>query len=673
MKTITKGSHILKTLGFIISVVGLSSSVAADLRIDNSYELISNHLPEAYPYSALSFQDMSLKESLDHPEIILTARQKREIMLSALKDQPGDKSNTVLTHHAVKDLKLLKGTTLNPDKSLLNRIGQTASVSGEIMLANALITPTDDINQLKLRQQALQYLLDNPGLCSQLSSLLRRYAGDEDGVITLFDPSDIINTSRAQDIESITQSIFPISSSTAFEVSRRFGELGYVFQLSNLALSTTAAISANIYVQLYSMTGNAWTAFKMLPKTVPRVIKAELSQNSIYTNLALAGGMLVAQGLITYQLNQLSKAERNAYLFIFERARRPGRSLSAAKKIADLLNKHPALTDALTLTSNFNAFKTSPNIQELTNLLDSAPDKSPDAFSYYVTNMGRYKRGINLLRNNKDQLLAITQATGEVDAWLTVANFVKENQEGNNKLTFASYEETQTPSAHLTNYWNPHLPPDIAVPSTVNLGNGSPRSLLVTGPNAAGKSTAIEGIAISSILAQTFGIAPSEGFKLTPFSLIHTHMDISAEVAAGLSSFQAESQRAIELMDKLQTMQPGQFSLAIMDEIFSSTNPVEGEAGTYGYLKSVSGYPHAINVCTTHYSRPVLLASHIPDRFQNMHVDAFTGQSGKLGYDYYLKPGSSQQRVAIQVLKEKGIQSDFLNTANDVIIHPEKY
>ena len=79
-----------------------------------------------------------------------------------------------------------------------------------------------------------------------------------------------------------------------------------------------------------------------------------------------------------------------------------------------------------------------------------------------------------------------------------------------------------------------------------------------------------------------------------------------------------------------------------------------------------------MNICTTHYPRPALLAEQYPDQFQNLHVHADISD-GKLNYNYRLKPGHSYQHIAIKILEEEGVQSEFLNIATEVINHPERF
>jgi DNA mismatch repair ATPase MutS len=44
-------------------------------------------------------------------------------------------------------------------------------------------------------------------------------------------------------------------------------------------------------------------------------------------------------------------------------------------------------------------------------------------------------------------------------------------------------------------------------------------NILITGPNAAGKSTFIKSVILNIILSQTIGISSAESFSLTPFKI----------------------------------------------------------------------------------------------------------------------------------------------------------
>lgn len=627
-----------KKLFIIITGIFINTlNVQAELGIQNTYRISQQHFSQAYPDSDEKTELKDDKSEL--PDIILTPGEKRKIVLKSLTQQTigqASSENKILTHYAVKDLDLLNGSTLSPDHSILKRLGTPVTVSGEIMLANMLITPTTDINVLEKRQSTIQYLIDHPVVMAKLENHLRLFATNEDGIISLLDPSDTIYKGLFQSLDATTQFGMNPKTSNEKEASRRFIE-----SLNLLGLG---------FMPTY------------------------LYYNSSHP-LHLASG-LTLYALTLYLTQRSARRERNYYTYVMERSRRPGLALFEARKLWVTLEKHPLFHDVFLSYPELSRLDHSRELRGMLALLKEAPD-SPirSIWQYYTTHMGCYHMALELMQKHKNSMLYILKAVGEVDAWLTIARLVSQGQKReNNPITFAKYiPEHHSPYLKLDRFWNPHLSPAVAVPNSIEIGAQLPLNTIITGPNAAGKSTNMEGIAIAVLLAQTFGIAPARHIEITPFSLIHTHMDISSEVAAGLSTFKAESVRAIELMDHIENMEAYQFSLTLMDEIFSSTNPIEGEAGTYGYLKIISNNRNSINICTTHYPRPTLLAEEYPGIFQNMHVHAEITSDGRLVYDYLLKPGYSEQHIAIKILEDEGIQSEFLDIATDIIKYPERY
>ncbi len=181
-------------------------NINADLGIQNTYQISQQHFSQAYPTSEEKPEPEGNESEL--PEIILTSGEKRKIILKALTRQTinqENSKNSILTQYAVKDLDLLNGSTLSPDHSILRSLGKTITVSGEIMLANILITPTTDINTLKRRQAVIQYLIDNPVVMNKLENHLRNFFVNEDGIISLLDPSDTIYKGLFQSLDATSQ------------------------------------------------------------------------------------------------------------------------------------------------------------------------------------------------------------------------------------------------------------------------------------------------------------------------------------------------------------------------------------------------------------------------------------------------------------------------------------
>ncbi len=640
------------TTQFTLSLLLISFNLHADIGIKNTYRVSQHHFSQAYPATQDNTEPVH-SDTDETPAIKLTPSKRRNVLSGAFAEAAeinGNVNNPILSQYAVKDLHLISGSTSAPEQSVLRNLGKTITVSGEVMLANVLLNPSTDITKLIRRQELIQYIIEQPELITQIENNLNTFSENEDGLISLLDPLDLINNPIFERMDPAEALGLKLDSSYSIEIFRRALQAWEVFDLTSLP----SALIPILLAQIRQAGGIAAS----LPKSAFTI-----------------GGLILGEWFMIHLTKLMYQQEFAYYTYVIERTIRPAKALFSAMKLWETLENHPIFMDTLSNYPGFYQLKSSPEVKKILALLENPAEKPPTNFwEYFTTNAGRYQKAITLFAKHKDLLLPIIQATGEIDAWLTIVRFAKSGQQREkNPITFAHFiEQSASPSLHLSQFWSPHLEPKIAVPNNIKSGSGYPANTVITGPNAAGKSTNMDAIAIAVLLAQTFGVVPAQYAKITPFSLIHTHMDISAEVAAGLSTFKAETVRAMELMEHVEKMDQQQFSLSLMDEIFSSTNPTEGEAGTYGFLKIIANNSKAINICTTHYPRPILLAERYPDIFQNMHVRAEIIE-GKLAYNYLLKPGPSQQHIAIRILEEEGVQPSFLDIATDIINYPERY
>ena len=116
------------------------------------------------------------------------------------------------------------------------------------------------------------------------------------------------------------------------------------------------------------------------------------------------------------------------------------------------------------------------------------------------------------------------------------------------------------------------------------------RGINITGPNVAGKLTAIDGAALNT---QTPGVCAATFLRLAPFTFIHMHKFTESENISRVSSFGAESKRTIVLLQKLQALlmqdeaSVNRLSIVFLDGMFSNTSP--GERAGHDDLHAGSG------------------------------------------------------------------------------------
>ncbi len=284
----------------------------------------------------------------------------------------------------------------------------------------------------------------------------------------------------------------------------------------------------------------------------------------------------------------------------------------------------------------------------------------------YLTLKGRVLAAYALMKNIKEQLAPALMAVGELDALLSCATLYQEFANGDNHYAFATYLQQDTPYLSMENMWNPFLPVRKAVPNSIELGGKNPKNVILTGPNAGGKSTFSKGLTLNVVLAQTIGIVPAQSLKLTVFDKINTYMNITDDTAAGNSLFKSEVLRAQELLNTITHLPKNQFSFSVMDEMFSGTSPKEGEAASYAVAKNIGSHKHSIAVIATHFPRLKGLEKDTTD-FKNYQVRIIRHEDSSFSYPFKLEEGAADQNVAIDILQQQGFGSSILADAHAIL------
>ena len=315
------------------------------------------------------------------------------------------------------------------------------------------------------------------------------------------------------------------------------------------------------------------------------------------------------------------------------------------------------------LQTNATQVQDAQDLQDLLTKLQADTFKGEPSF---FSNKGRVLACCKKMLRLKDNFVNSIKAIGELDVYMSIAKlYLKHVNNSNAKFCFPEIIESDKPYVNINKMWHPFLNPEKVVTNDIELGLDQAQNVILTGPNAAGKSTFLKAFTVSLILAQSFGIAPASAMKFTPFIKINTYLNIADEEGRE-SLFQAEMRRAQELLSSIKGLKKGEFSFVIMDEIFTGTNPKEGTAGAYGVAKSVSKYIQSICVVATHFQKLTDLEVDTNGRFKNYKVYVNKFDTGDIHYPYKIVPGISDQAIALLLLKQQGFDREILDEANAV-------
>jgi len=188
------------------------------------------------------------------------------------------------------------------------------------------------------------------------------------------------------------------------------------------------------------------------------------------------------------------------------------------------------------------------------------------------------------------------------------------------------------------------------------------RNIVITGPNAAGKTTYVKSILSNIILSQTFGICYAIKAETVLYDSIVSFMRIS-DVLGSKSYFEVEAEYCREMMMKANTLsQNNMRGLFLMDEPMHSTPPTEGMATAFAVAEYIGNLPGANIILTTHFHKLTLLQNMYPDKFINLSVEAIPQEKGFF-FPYTIKKGHSYQCIAIELLSSKDFPPSVIESA----------
>jgi hypothetical protein len=221
--------------------------------------------------------------------------------------------------------------------------------------------------------------------------------------------------------------------------------------------------------------------------------------------------------------------------------------------------------------------------------------------------------------------------------------------------------ESKQPVIEIDGVFHPCIDREKVVANTLNVG-AHHKNMILTGPNAGGKSTFIKSMITNTLLCQTAGVCMAKSCSMTPFYIINSQINIP-DSKGYESLFEAEMYRCKEKLDLIKTCDSSKFALFIMDEIFNSTNPVEGIAGAYAIANKLSEYSNCILIFTTHFVYLTKLKH--TGRFVNYKMNV-EKKDENIYYPYKLFNGISKQYIALDLLEKNGFDLDIIQEAQAI-------
>ena len=241
-----------------------------------------------------------------------------------------------------------------------------------------------------------------------------------------------------------------------------------------------------------------------------------------------------------------------------------------------------------------------------------------------------------------------------VERKMTFATFINETKKSVFKNSYyACLSRTDQLQNGTTNNNNGKNKPVNAVKNTVKFK----KNLIITGPNASGKTTILKSTLINIILTQQFGCGFYDSAKMAPFKHIHCYLNIP-DTSGRDSLFQAEARRCKEILDII-SQHKNDTHFCVFDELYSGTNPEEAETSATAFMMYLQKYKNVSSLLTTHFVKVCKKLDKIKGIQNSKMVAKKDGH--KIKYTYKLEPGISEVKGGINVLTEMNYPKEIID------------
>lgn len=198
------------------------------------------------------------------------------------------------------------------------------------------------------------------------------------------------------------------------------------------------------------------------------------------------------------------------------------------------------------------------------------------------------------------------------------------------------------------------------IPNDISLGGSSPNIDLLTGANAAGKSTILRMTCIAVILAQIGCYVPCSSARLTPVDRIMSRLGAHDNLFAGLSTFMVELSETKKILSEATPR-----SLVILDELGRGTSSYDGVAVAQAVLHHVATHVGCIGFFATHYhSLAGEFALHPEVAPKRMAIDVDEAER-RVTFLYKLEAGVAEGSFGMHCAAMCGIPDKVVQAAED--------
>jgi DNA mismatch repair ATPase MutS len=501
---------------------------------------------------------------------------------------------------------------------LIQKLDYTSSVAGKNRFKE-LMKPVPSIDEIEKRRAVFEELLTSKDYCDVIEKLINDYHERERLLLTFFEPRNAF-------YEQLKASALVTEPEP---VQGRVYGMPYLFRYQQFSPLPAIVISFLMQSKVAHTMIMAWRRDRSTGNAA--AVGSALGPLSL-TPLSIYGSYIY--------ILQVNAVVRTLHGLMINLAS----IINDAEQLEQSMLKCDSVQVAFSqwygyLTPESNDY--CKELHELTQLLKNSTFTGQPSANI-GTSLSEVFKAYEYLTVCKEKLVPLIHAYGIADAYMSVVKLYRDYQHKNRSLVWVVLSKDELPWCSLEDIYNPIIPHEKSVINSFELGGcARGRHMMLTGPHGCGKTTSMKSIAYAYTMGQSIGLAPASSATITPLTKIATYLNITDNLAQGMSSFMAEKTRMKELLAIAEQLSPTDRCLMLVDEPYAKTLQVVGEERVYKFAKEIYNIPQLMMLLASHFEKPAMLEQETQGIIENYQPELLEPTPGNFVRTFKILKGKA--------------------------------
>ena len=205
-----------------------------------------------------------------------------------------------------------------------------------------------------------------------------------------------------------------------------------------------------------------------------------------------------------------------------------------------------------------------------------------------------------------------------------------------------------------------YLKRDSFITNDTHLDTEDNRTMVITGPNMAGKSTFMRQVALITLMAHIGSFVPAKSAEIPIVDKIFTRVGASDDLAFNQSTFMVEMVEVANILNNATKN-----SLIVLDEVGRGTSTFDGLSIAWAVMEYVSQNICAKTLFATHYHELTDLEGRV-DGVKNYRINV-KEYNGSIIFLHKIVRGSANKSFGIEVASLAGVPNDVCTRAKQIV------